>query len=133
MIRSMRIVLPTLLLAAGASVGAAQQANNDARPATAPLAETAAAPAPMTSAVAQPAGPTLDRATAGVRTTRVADEVPKAANPLPRREPNNQNKAMMIVGGAGLLAGAIIGKDAGTIVMLGGAGLGLWGLWKYLE
>ncbi len=130
MIRPMRIVLPTLLLAAGASLSSAQQASNDSRPAATPAVEAAAVPAPV--AQPQPAGPTMDRATAGVRLMREPN-TGEAANPLPRREPTNQNKAMMIVGGAGILAGAIIGKDPGTIIMVGGAGLGLWGLWKYLE
>jgi hypothetical protein len=39
----------------------------------------------------------------------------------------------MIVGGAMLLVGAVIGGDEGTIVMLGGGGLGLLGLWYYLR
>lgn len=129
---STRTVLPTILLATSVSAAGAQQVTNDLRPAPTPIAEAVAAPAPVASTPTQPAGPTTASATAGVRVSRHAD-APMAANPLPRREPTNQNKAMMIVGGAGLLAGAIIGGDAGTIVMLGGAGLGLWGLWKYLE
>jgi hypothetical protein len=39
----------------------------------------------------------------------------------------------MIVGGVGLLVGAVIGGDAGTLVMLGSAGAGLWGLYKFLK
>ncbi len=123
----MRTILPTLLLTAGATIASAQQATNDSRPA--PATEAAA---PAQTAQTPPAGPTMDRAAAGIRMTRNAD-APHQVDPLPRREPTNQSKAMMIVGGAGLLAGAIINNDAGTIVMLGGAGLGLWGLWKYLE
>lgn len=127
MIPLMRTILPTLLLTAGATIAGAQQATNDPRPT--PAAETAAsAPTPQS----QPAGPTMDRAAAGIRATRNTD-APAAVDPLPRREPTNQNKAMMIVGGAGLIAGAIIGKEVGTIIMVGGAGFGLWGLWKYLE
>lgn len=127
MIPLMRTILPTLLLTAGASIASAQQASNDSRPT--PSAETAAsAPTPQS----QPAGPTMDRAAAGIRATRNTD-APAAVDPLPRREPTNQNKAMMIVGGAALIAGAIINDDVGTIIMVGGAGFGLWGLWKYLE
>ena len=40
---------------------------------------------------------------------------------------------MIIVGAAGLIVGAIIGDTAGTLVMVGSAGVGLWGLYKYLE
>jgi len=41
--------------------------------------------------------------------------------------------AMMIVGGAALIAGAIISGTPGTIVMLGGAAVGLYGLYQYLQ
>jgi len=44
-----------------------------------------------------------------------------------------QAKAMMIVGVAALFAGAIIGGDPGTIVMVGGAVIGLIGLYDYLQ
>jgi hypothetical protein len=44
-----------------------------------------------------------------------------------------QSKAMMIVGFGGLVAGAIIGGDVGTIIMVGGAIIGLYGLYKYLQ
>ena len=40
---------------------------------------------------------------------------------------------LMIVGGAALLLGAIIGGDPGTIVMVGGAGIGLYGLYLFLQ
>ena len=38
----------------------------------------------------------------------------------------------MIVGGAALIVGAVIGDDAGTIVMVGGAAMGLYGLYRFL-
>lgn len=44
-----------------------------------------------------------------------------------------QSRAMMIVGLGGLVAGAIIGGDVGTIFMVGGAVIGLYGLYKYLQ
>lgn len=44
-----------------------------------------------------------------------------------------QARAMMIVGAGALLAGAIIDGDAGTIIMVGGAIIGLYGLYKYLQ
>lgn len=44
-----------------------------------------------------------------------------------------QSQTLMFVGGAMFLAGAIIGGDAGTIIMVGGAGIGLWGLYQYLQ
>lgn len=44
-----------------------------------------------------------------------------------------QSRALMIVGGAALIAGAIIGGDPGTIIMVGGAVIGLYGLYQYLQ
>jgi hypothetical protein len=48
-----------------------------------------------------------------------------------RRAPRN-SVALMIVGGAALVVGAVIGDDAGTLVMLGGAAVGLYGLYLFL-
>jgi hypothetical protein len=39
----------------------------------------------------------------------------------------------MIVGGAAFVAGAIIGDTAGTLFMVGGAAVGLYGLYQYLQ
>ena len=44
-----------------------------------------------------------------------------------------QSRAMMVVGLAGLISGAIIGGDAGTIIMVGGTVVGLIGLYEYLQ
>jgi hypothetical protein len=40
---------------------------------------------------------------------------------------------MMLVGGAGLLVGSIVGGKAGTVIMVGGGAVGLFGLWNYLK
>lgn len=45
----------------------------------------------------------------------------------------SHNPAMMIVGGAALIVGAVVGGKAGTIVMIGGGILGLVGLWNYMQ
>jgi hypothetical protein len=39
----------------------------------------------------------------------------------------------MIVGGAALLTGLIIGDEVGTVLAVGGAGVGLYGLYRYLQ
>ena len=44
-----------------------------------------------------------------------------------------QNQALMILGGAAFLTGAIIGGKAGTVFMVSGAVVGLYGLFKYLQ
>jgi hypothetical protein len=49
--------------------------------------------------------------------------------------PHSQTQpvALMIVGGAAILAGALIEGDAGRIFMVGGAVIGLIGLYQYLQ
>ena len=44
-----------------------------------------------------------------------------------------QPVALMVVGGAALLTGLIIGGDAGTVIAVGGALVGLYGLYEYLQ
>ena len=44
-----------------------------------------------------------------------------------------QARAMMVVGVAALIAGAVIGGQAGTFIMVGGAVIGLVGLYDYLQ
>jgi len=45
----------------------------------------------------------------------------------------SQSQALMIVGGAAILVGAIVGDRAGDVFMVGGAVVGLYGLYKYLQ
>jgi hypothetical protein len=40
---------------------------------------------------------------------------------------------MMIVGGAVLIVGAIVGGTSGTIIMVGGGVVGIIGLYRYLQ
>jgi hypothetical protein len=44
-----------------------------------------------------------------------------------------ENVAMMVVGGSALVAGLIIGGDGGAVVAIGGAAIGLWGLYNYIK
>jgi len=74
-------------------------------------------------------GPTRENA----RVAMHAAETRRGAPPVFQNKKSNRNAvAMMIVGGAALVIGAVIGNDAGTIVMLGGAGIGLYGLYLFL-
>lgn len=52
---------------------------------------------------------------------------------LPQHANLGQARAMMVVGVAALIAGAIIGDTPGQIVMIGGAVIGLIGLYDYLQ
>lgn len=103
-----------------------------------PAQRAVPAPMPTPSAMsaaptlsATPAGPTLAARSVAVRPVAAATVDPRSA--LASRRAFTRGQALMIIGGAALLTGAIIGGDAGTIVMLGGAGVGLYGLYLYLQ
>jgi hypothetical protein len=97
------------------------------------LVTVAAAPTARAQATdAQPtSGPTVLAARAAVRPDlRMGASAPVA---IDFRQALRRSETLMIVGGAILLAGAIIGDDAGTIIMIGGAGIGIYGLYLYLQ
>jgi hypothetical protein len=119
-----RIALPFALAFGVASMAVA-------RPAAAQ--SLSLVPAPTTSAVVAPVtepttGPTLDAASVAVRHA----ESPVTDAPA-RRGGYGQPVALMVVGGAALLTGLIIGNDAGTAIAVGGAVVGLIGLYQYLQ
>lgn len=62
----------------------------------------------------------------------LAPAVASAAPPPPQAR-QSQSVAMMIVGGAGLIVGSLIGGDTGTIMMAGSGVIGLVGLFRYLR
>jgi hypothetical protein len=98
------------------------------------LATAAVAPTARAQlATTQPAsGPTILAATSAVRPDlRMDANVPRALDR--RQERLAQSEVLMIVGGAIFLAGAIIGDDPGTIIMIGGAAVGIYGLYLYLQ
>jgi hypothetical protein len=93
--------------------------------ATAPLARAQASDTHPAS------GPTVLAARAAMHPALHMDaSVPQA---LDLRQRLRRSETLMIVGGAIFLAGAIIGDDAGTIIMIGGAGIGIYGLYLYLQ
>jgi hypothetical protein len=79
-------------------------------------------------------GPTLQAAAVGfrVKETKVDASTKVTAAPLVRRN-QGQDVALMAVGVGAMIAGALIGDTAGTIIIIGGAGMALFGLYHYLE
>jgi hypothetical protein len=76
-------------------------------------------------------GPSRDGLRAGVHSrTSTRPDHPLTA---PDRAGLGQARAMMIVGGAALIVGAVIGNTSGTLIMVGGAVVGLVGLYQYLQ
>lgn len=78
-----------------------------------------------------PAGPTIQAARAGITAAEATAPVVDDARQL--ETPSRESAALMIVGGAALLAGLLIGGGAGTALALGGALVGLYGLWMYVR
>ena len=92
----------------------------------------------------QPAQPLVAAADSVVRTAehsaldRPSEAVHRsdrpAAAPLPATGQHlGEAKAEMAVGGAAIVVGALIGGDGGSVLMFGGAIVGLYGLWNYLK
>ena len=96
-------------------------------------------PVPPARAVAPdsprtPAGPAIAAEAVAARpvaAARNADE--SALAPMRQRARFSNGQTLMIVGGAAFVAGALIGDDAGAVVMIGGAVVGLYGLYLYLQ
>jgi len=124
---ALRAALAGVALCLTAGTARAQQA-------LAPLSPRVdvATPAPARDAAVDTAlvGPTVDAA-------RVAASEPRSheltiTTAAPRRG-LGQPIALMVVGGGALLTGLIIGGDAGTVIAVGGALVGLYGLYEYLQ
>lgn len=91
-------------------------------------APAAISPALVETAPA-PAGPTRDAATVAVRRPVTTD----MAAPQPAARGHDRGTALMIVGGAAVLTGIVIGNGAGYAISVAGAVVGLYGLYLYLQ
>ena len=104
---------------------ASAQARNAAAPAAQPAsAQRVAAPA---------AGPRVELTATAMRSQ--SQRVDSAAMNVAAARRNSMGRpmALIIVGSAAFVAGALIGGDAGTIFMIGGAVTALVGLDQYFE
>jgi hypothetical protein len=82
-----------------------------------------------TDSVGTPAGPAI--ATASVAVRRPVSEARSTAAAAGRA--SAPGTALMIVGGAAVLTGIVVGGDAGHAISIGGAVIGLIGLYQYLQ
>ena len=88
-------------------------------------------PAPAKAASAS-AGPTVAASTVGIR--RTAETTKTAAAPAAdARLGAGRNVALMVVGGAALIIGAVIGGTAGVLIAVAGAAIGLYGLYHFVQ
>jgi len=102
-----------------------------ASPLSVAFGQSAKAPA---SQAARLAGPTVAASTAGIRPSTSVKSA--ASAPQARDERNigaGQNVALMVVGGAALVIGAVIGGTAGVLLAVGGAVVGLYGLYNFVQ
>jgi hypothetical protein len=81
----------------------------------------------------QAKGPTLQSAAVGfqVSESKVNASTKVTAAPCCRNQ--GQDVAMMAVGVGAMIVGAIVGETPGTIIIIAGAGVALYGLYHYLE
>ena len=79
-------------------------------------------------------GPTLQAAAVGFRVNeaKVDASTRVTAAPLVARH-QGQDDALMAVGVGAMIAGALIEDTAGTIIIIAGAAMALYGLYHYLE
>jgi hypothetical protein len=126
-IRRWSLATLAILAAVVAATPLAAQQTTSATPAAQPAVD-AAAPQPAL------AGPTVERAAVGARSlpqrTATLEEAEAA---LQQRLGLGQARALMIVGFATVVIGLLIGDDVGTLIAIGGAAVGLYGLYHYLK
>jgi hypothetical protein len=90
----------------------------------------AQAPAPQQTQRAA-AGPTVASSAVGIR--RAAPAKTANAPATEARLGAGRNVALMVVGGAALIIGAVIGGTAGVLIAVAGAAVGLYGLYNFVQ
>jgi len=89
-----------------------------------------ATPALRAMPVAVPAGP-LAAQPRGVALSRQHAVVDSMTPPAPS-DNDRGNTALMLAGGAAMIVGAVVGDDAGTLIIVGGAIIGFYGLYRFI-
>lgn len=117
--RTWIIAAAVVTLTAAASAARAQGAATPAAPAS-----------PAATAAQAGIGPVADRASLSPRIE--LDAAPALGAQAAARNGLTTGQKFMILGGAILITGAVIGGDAGTIIMIGGGAVGLYGLYLQL-
>lgn len=87
------------------------------------------APAASTLSLTAPSGPSMQ---SSALSPRFSTNSALDANAM-RKPARGSGVGLMILGGAALITGVIIGDKAGTIIAVGGAIVGLYGLYVYLD
>ena len=78
-------------------------------------------------------GPTLRSAAVGFHLNESKVNASTKVTSAPCCRHQGQDVAMMAVGVGAMIVGALVGDTAGTIIIIAGAGVALYGLYHYLE
>jgi len=97
------------------------------------LTQTSPATQVSTATQTSASGPTVQAASVGFRASEVKVDASTKVTALPIRRHEGQDVALMVVGVGAMIVGALVGHTAGTIIIIGGAGMALYGLYNYLE
>jgi hypothetical protein len=98
-------------------------------PTSAQTQNLASTPAPSEAAAVAPAVVGPVHVQVGIKRSASLDMPMISQQPSPTR----RDVAWMVIGGATVIVGSIVGGDAGTIIMVVGGVVGLTGLWRYLQ
>ena len=96
-------------------------------PAGIAIAQAPAAPRTQQAA----AGPSVAATVVGIKRAETARTAPAPA--AEARLGAGKNVALMVVGGAALIIGAVIGGTAGVLIAVAGAAIGLYGLYNFVQ
>ena len=95
-------------------------------------AAAAQAPAQLHAKAVRAVGPTIAASTAGIRAPAQAKSLNAKATSDAHMGAGT-NVALMVVGGAALIVGAIVGGTAGILIAVAGAAVGLYGLYYFIQ
>jgi len=94
-------------------------------------AASAQAPVQSHAKAERAAGPTVAASTIGIRAPVQAKSL--NTNSRDAHMGAGTNVALMVVGGAALIVGAIIGGTPGVLIAVAGAAIGLYGLYGFIQ
>ena len=94
-----------------------------------PHPAAAQAPTPSPAAAAAPTTSLAPTLAATHLRFAAEDRAPLMVNASAARMSSNEGKATAIVGAALVVTGLVVGGDTGTLITIGGAGLGLFGIY----
>jgi len=137
------ILIAAAVATAAAALTSVAGAQHAPEPESAPVAnvsavtETDARPvtdAPQTARAATAFGPRLGDGLVSYKPAANAELDAVTSNERERMRPASRNNAALIVVGlSAMVIGSFVDDDAGSVIVLGGAGLTIFGLWQYLK